>query len=561
MNFKHFQNKLIDFLSEDPNFCVHIGIDKNLGDLPDPGKNKRITNQGKLKMLSKSLSEIHKDELDFNDQIDYELCELMLEQQRLFYELELDNYPHNMRMPMASNIISGPLFMLFINDPRDPKLRLVNIISRLEKVDSFITSYCRNIYEPVERWVDMELDKLKGLPDFFKNLVDWAREIEFKNVNRLEKAVFSANSALKKYGIHLNNLTKTKNVFIGEDQMNMVLKSRGIVLTASQLHEIAKNFTKENQKSVEILKGKLIGKYGLDQKLSADDVQKFLAEKFKVEKTTNDFSFILDRYEMERDRILAYIKDKNLFPVMEDQDMHLMQTPAFMAPSIPAGAMMPPTPMRKGIKKSLVYLTLTEELLDEHTEISIPGMMIHEGIPGHHLQFAWAAEHESPIRRIFGANDLSEGWTTMLEDYMLDIGYAGDLEDEIRFSGKRDIARIGARVAIDLYLMSGDKKYLDIGVECDRSSDDPFVCAGNLLQAVTGFVDGRVQGEINWYSQERGYPLSYLTGNYLVWDLKKRFQDLYLDKMNSSEIDKEFHTRFLKAGNMPISILEKIILR
>jgi uncharacterized protein (DUF885 family) len=555
------QNKLIEFLSEDPNFCVYTGIDKNLGDLPDPGKNKRITNQGKIKMLTKTLSEIDKEDLSFDDQINYELCELMIEQQRLFYELDLDNYPHNMRMPVASDMVSGPIFMLFINDPRNPKLRLVNIISRLEKVDAFIISYCRNIYEPVERWVEMELDKLKGLPDFFQNITDWAQGVEFKNMDRLNKAVSSANSALKKYELHLKNTSQTKSVFIGEEQMQLVLNSRGIKLTPDELHKIACGFTKKNFESVETYRKILVAKYDLEKECSADEVQKFLARKFKVEKTTDDFSFILKRYESERDKILSYIKESKLFPVMEDQDMHLMQTPDFMAPSIPAGAMMPPTPMREGIKKSLVYLTLTEELLDEHTEISIPGMMIHEGIPGHHLQFAWAAENKAPIRQIFGANDLSEGWTTMLEDYMLDIGYAGDLENEIRFSGKRDIARIGARVAIDLYLMSGDKKYLDIGIECDLSSEDPFVCAGNLLQAITGFVDGRVQGELNWYSQERGYPLSYLTGNHLVWELKEKFSILKKESMNTEDIDREFHKRFLEAGNMPVSILEKIILR
>ena len=209
----------------------------------------------------------------------------------------------------------------------------------------------------------------------------------------------------------------------------------------------------------------------------------------------------------------------------------------------------------------MVYLTLSEQLLDEHTEISIPGMMIHEGIPGHHLQFAWAATNKSFIRKIFSANDLSEGWTTMLEDYMLDSGYQSELADEIRFSGKRDIARIGARVAIDLYFMSGDKNYLDIGIDCDLSSQDPFVAAGNLLKEITGFVDERIQGELNWYSQERGYPLSYLTGNHLVWKLKEDFKETFKNDISSNDMDLEFHRRFLQAGNMPVSILSEYMLR
>ena len=167
--------------------------------------------------------------------------------------------------------------------------------------------------------------------------------------------------------------------------------------------------------------------------------------------------------------------------------MKIMQTPAFMAPSIPAGAMVSPPPFREGIKTSMVYLTLSEELLAEHTVLSIPSMMIHEGIPGHHLQLATAANHPSLVRRHCNAMEQAEGWTTMLEDYMLDIGYMGDLAAEVRFCAKRDICRIGARVAIDLYFMTGDKIYLDVGIELDVSSDDPFVNAGKLLQNVRFF--------------------------------------------------------------------------
>ena len=101
-------------------------------------------------------------------------------------------------------------------------------------------------------------------------------------------------------------------------------------------------------------------------------------------------------------------------------------------------------------------------------------MMIHEGIPGHHLQLATASTHPSIVRRHFEAMEHAEGWTTMLEDYMLDQGYMGELTDEARFSGKRDISRLGARTAIDLFFMSGNKDFLDLGLFKTRFfSTDP----------------------------------------------------------------------------------------
>jgi uncharacterized protein (DUF885 family) len=559
MKLEAFEDQIEKFLEDDPNFCIFNGLSKHLSDLPDPGKNKRIANTDKIKSFQNLLNDIDNHSLTSDQKIDLRLYELLLDQKHLSYELDLNGVPHNMRMPIASETISGPLFMLFINDPRDAEPRLVNIISRLEKVDGYISSYMRNIKDPVERWVQMELEKVSGLADFFENIYKWAQEVGFQNTDRLRKAITSANSSFFCYETHLKNTTISKDIFIGEKQMLLVLKSRGIDLSPTEIHQIAKDFVTDNLRCVEELRVKLIQKYDLDRDLSADDLQKHLTAKFTVPRSGNGFDYILSRYQVEREKILTFIKDRDLFPVMEKQDMHIMQTPSFMVPSIPAGAMMPPLPLRSGIKKSLVYLTLSDDLIPEHTEISIPGMMIHEGIPGHHLQLAWAASNKSFIRNIFEANDLFEGWTTMLEDYMLDIGYASELADEVRFIGKRDISRIGARVAIDLYFMSGDKKYLDIGIECDLSSEDPFISAGNLLQTITGFVDARVQGELNWYSQERGYPLSYLTGNYLVWNLKAKFKAQFTG--SDIECDREFHKRFLEAGNMPVSILEDVVLK
>lgn len=560
MNFDVYKDKLFDFLSSDPNFCAENGIDKLLGDLPDPGKNRRITNQGKLLMFKNTLKKIDKSLLNIDEQVDYELILLILEQYRLSYELEIDEVPQSMRMPKATSIISEPLFLFYMNDYRNPKLRLVNIISRINKIPEFLTSYKRNIKSPVGRWTQMELDSIAGLSDLFSSIRQWALEVEFKNLQLLDSAILKASSAINLYRDFLVNVEKSTNIFLGHKQMIEVLNSRGINLCAQELHKIAIDFSQRNKNEVESLRVKLCLKYELSSSTSSQELQEFLNTKFRVKRVGEGFEYILQRYEREKEKLSSFVEEKSLFPIMDEQDIVIMDTPSFMKPSIPAGAMLAPLPMRKGVRKSLVYLTLDESLIDEHTEISIPGMMIHEGIPGHHLQLSWASMNKSFIRRIMPSNDLSEGWTTMLEDYMLDIGYIDELVDEVRFVSKRDISRIGARVAIDLYFMSGDKKYLEIGYNCDFSSEDPFENAANLLKAQTGFTDSRVRAEVNWYSQESGYPLSYLVGNHLLWKIKNKYNQKYHHSRSEQDVDLEFHKKFLEAGNMPLSILEKLLI-
>ena len=216
--------------------------------------------------------------------------------------------------------------------------------------------------------------------------------------------------------------------------------------------------------------------------------------------------------------------------------------------------MLPPAPLSVGRPRSIIYLTLNDALLAEHNRLSLPVMMIHEGIPGHHLQLGTASRHPRFIRRAFNAMDLAEGWTTMLEDYMLDIGYGGDLTDEIRFMAKREICRLSARVGIDLYFMTGRVEYLRLdGFEPDAHGD-PFTNAGRLLHSVTGFVPERISAELNWYSKERGYPLSYLTGNHLMWQLKRRHDARFQSSLKNDRVFFEF---ILEGGNMPLSIAAK----
>jgi uncharacterized protein (DUF885 family) len=297
-------------------------------------------------------------------------------------------------------------------------------------------------------------------------------------------------------------------------------------------------------------------KYGLPSDTSAEALGRFLKARYRIQAEGVDS--ILARYQREREQLLAFIQARGLFPLPAEQDLKILRTPSFLVPSIPAGAMEAPPPFREGVRTSLIYLTLSEELAEEHTDLDIPGMMLHEGIPGHHLQLSMASLHPSTIRRHVEAMDQAEGWTTMLEDYMLDAGYIGDLTDEVRFCGKLSLSRIGARVAIDLYFMTGDRQFLDVGIDCDRTPQDPFQAAGNLLAAVTGFVPERVQGELNWYSQERGYPLCYLTGNHLVWQLKNDIARSQQGRLSGDELDRAFHRAFLEAGNMPVSFLRRI---
>ncbi len=558
MSFPALVSAFVDFATAEPDHAVALGLPGPHDRLSDPSLDAQADRVARARSL-RARVQAHRGPLSFDEALDRDLMALELEAAISRGTRELNGRLETTQMPRAAEGIGDAPFLMFVNDPRPAGERLADITARLEATPAWLDALLTRLDTPVQRWVDIDAERVAGLPSLFATLRGWSEHEGWADAPRLAAASRAAEDALADYARRLRALPTTTHLHLDRAGAEEIVRLKGIDLGLDDLHALATDYLARLGRELEELRGELVREHGLPADTSVEALGEHLDERYRVRlDDPADMDGVLRRYEAERSRILAFIAERDLFPIPADQDMRLMRTPAFMEPSIPAGAMMPPPPLRAGTKTSLVYLTLRPELLAEHTELGIPGMMIHEGIPGHHLQLASAAGNPSPVRRLYDAAHHAEGWTTMLEDYMLDLGYMGELTAAARFSGKRDIARIGARVAIDLFFMTGDKGFLDVGVDCDLSSDDPFVAAGSLLQAVTGFVPGRVRAELNWYSQERGYPLSYLTGNHLVWQLKADLAAANRGRLEGLPLDRAFHRTYLASGNMPVRWLWRV---
>lgn len=542
--------------TRDPQRRLLLGLLDGLGGLPDPSLAAERARVADARALLGALEEVTAEGLSADERIDLDLARLLLEQEIFLATVPFNGGTLAEQKPEAGSAVGDGVFLLFVSDPRPLEARLADITARLEATPAFLEAMLSRLTRPVARWTQVELDTLAGLPDLFATVAAAAEG--WSGRERLEAARRGAEAALTDYATRLAALPTVEGFTIGREATERLLRLKGLDLDAAGLKALATRFLAEVDATLHGLRDTLVARYDLPSTSTVADVHTFLNHRFAVTIRPGQLDDVLEHYRGQRVKLLDFIRSQDLFPVPDDQDMRIMRTPAFMAPTIPAGAMMPPPPFREGPAVSQVYLTLSEELLDEHTLLGIPLMMLHEGIPGHHLQLTFAARNPSIVRRHFDALDLNEGWTTMLEDYLLDIGLLGDLTDEARFMAKREIARLGARVAIDLYFMTGDRSFLDVGVQADITPEDPFEAAGNLLAAVTGFTPGRVQSELSWYSMERGYPLSYLAGNDAVWALKRDLTEAQRGRLEGLELDRTFHRRFLEAGNVPVSFLRRI---
>jgi uncharacterized protein (DUF885 family) len=545
------------FILADADASMALGDVAHLGDLGDPSLDFMAQRSQQAQELLKQLKTIRSE--TFDEQLDLDLMARYLQQSIFFDELQQHGRPQRCSRPNGVDGISAGIFQLFVNDERSPELRLNDVLTRLLQAPGYLAVEIEVIVEPISRWRDIELEQGEGLPELFQTIQEWAQLENYPQLDSLKVAITQCNKALTNYLSDLKNKKTHTNFAIGLDKVNELLAIRQIPHSPAELTKMARDFMGETQTLLNSLRIKLCKKYGLASDTKEIDLHEYLNERFAAKLKDGKLSSILDSYYQQIDSIQDFVSDKKLFSVPAEQDMKIMQTPGFLEPVIPAGAMWPPLALRDGKKTSLVYLTLKDDQLAEHTELGIPVMMIHEGIPGHHLQFATAAQHPSFIRRIFSANEHAEGWTTMLEDYMLDVGYIDkELVDEVRFIAKREMSRLVARVGIDLYFMTSNKDYLNVGLDLNFVSEDVFVNAATLLKAATGFTDGRVQAELNWYSTEQSYPLSYLTGNRMVWQLKEDIQKANTKSLDKLALDQAFHEVYLSSGCMPVESLRKV---
>ena len=560
-HFSSINHDFKQFVLSDPDTSMGLGDDSYLNQLGDPSLehlNKEIT---QAKALLATIESCSVD--DIAQQLDLELMARYLKQQIFFAELKQDGQPQRCRKPSGVDGISEGIFQLFVNDERLAEPRLDNILARLQQAPAYLAAEASIITQPIKRWRDIEVEQGEGLPDLFATIANWAEETAYSQQDELKQAIDACNKALDIYLTDLNNRDCLTEFTIGEDKVVELLALRNIKQSPAELIQMARDFMAQTQELLANLNKRLCKKYELTDTTSDEQLHEFLNQTFAAKIKDGQLSSVLDYYSGQIQSINDFIEQRHLFAIPAQQEIRLLQTPSFLEPVIPAGAMWPPLALRPGKKTSLVYLTLKEDQLAEHTELGIPVMMIHEGIPGHHLQFATAAQHPSFIRRIFSANEHAEGWTTMLEDYMLDVGYISEeLVDEVRFIAKREMSRLVARVGIDLYFMTGERDYLDVGLdlgfEQNGYSDDVFDNAAKLLKTATGFTDGRVQAELNWYSSEQSYPLSYLTGNRLVWQLKQDIQAANKKELEPLALDQAFHKVYLESGCMPVENLRTI---
>ena len=189
-----------------------------------------------------------------------------------------------------------------------------------------------------------------------------------------------------------------------------------------------------------------------------------------------------------------------------------------------------------GSRPAIFFINLKDN--GDWPKYSLPALVYHEGVPGHHLQISLSQESKDipTLRKIGGFSAYSEGWAL----------YAEQLADEL--GGYDGIERAGY---LQSFLFRAARLVVDTGIHTKRWSRER---ATKYLVDTTGFAEPRSQREVERYCTQIGQACSYKVGH-MAWTKARAEAQAAL----GSKFDlKQFH-EVLKDGAMPLTVLDRHI--
>ena len=141
---------------------------------------------------------------------------------------------------------------------------------------------------------------------------------------------------------------------------------------------------------------------------------------------------LLDFCRAENARIGAFILERDLIGLTEEP-LQIVWTPTFMRAF--GGAMLiPPGPLDRGLDSFFAITPMPADWSEERRESYLREqnmrqlrlLTIHEAVPGHFLQLAYANRSDSLVRAIFWSGVFAEGWAVYVTQVMMDAGYGAD---------------------------------------------------------------------------------------------------------------------------------------
>jgi len=327
-----------------------------------------------------------------------------------------------------SSGLTNTAYLMIKRDFAPAEERLRHLIAREKSMPSALAEARKNLDNPPRIYTEIAIEQLDGNRDFFRTAVaaafpgvkDAALLAEFKQAN---DAVVAALGEYKTW-LQKDLLPRSNGTYaIGEETYRRKLAADEMIdLPLDRLLSIAEADLRKNQAAFAETARKIDPARTPAQVLGA------------VQAKHPPTSQLLATTQRELDELAKFMTERRIITIPQAAPARVQETPPFLRATTSA-SMEIPGPFEQKATEAYYNMTLpdpkasradTEEFMKQWYYAAITNVSVHEVWPGHYLQFLYAKQFPSSVRKVFGAASNSEGWAHYCEQMVIDEGFHAD---------------------------------------------------------------------------------------------------------------------------------------
>jgi uncharacterized protein (DUF885 family) len=492
---------------------------------------------------------IDRDELNYQDQLSYDLFKINREQSLEGYQFPSELQPINQFYSMTSFFVqlgSGTSAHPFktVKDYED-------FLSRADQFSIYIDQVITNMKEGVKQGVTQPRILMEKLvpqidaqfvgdvtsSDFYKPVTNMPGDFSDEDRARLTAAYVDkiSNTIIPAYQ-RISNFLSDEYIDAARETVGLYAQPNGAEwyaylvrlrtttdMSPEEIHQIGLNEVARIHEE-------------MHKVMEAVGFEGTLQEFFEFVNTDEQF-FYDDAEELiqgYRD-MSAHIQEltKNLFDIMPKTGFEVRRVEPFREASAAGGSYQAGTP--DGSRPGIFYANAYE--IKTRGKWAMESLFLHEAIPGHHFQIMIQRENESlpGFRRFGGFTAFSEGWGLYAESLGKELGV---YTDPYQYFG-----------ALEAELWRSIRLVVDTGLHAKQWSRQDVL---DYMYANSATSEARAVAEAERFMAIPGQALAYKVGQLKIREIRNKAEAALGDKFKV----KDFHTEVLKDGAMPLSMLE-----
>ncbi len=440
MDFSALVDELLDgYFAQYPVSATEIGNHDHDGEWPDLTDDGAAARLAFLRDAQARVEAVDVATLSRDEQIDRRILAETLAA-ALFYEETLREQTWS---PISFvYLFGGGLFSLISREFAPLPVRMASLLLRLDALPDALDAAKALLLDGGDRPIShfhtqKAVDTMPGVADLARTTASLADQLDDQAlVTDLRGAADTAIAAVAAFTAWLRDdllPTATGDFRLGPDlyeqKFEHALKSN---FTPAELETRATAAFAEARAEMVRLARELWPAWKGDEPLPTDDNATVRGVLDAIAADHPKADELLDFCRAENGRIDEFIQRVDLIG-LTDEPMEIIWTPEFLRAF--GGAMLiPPGPLDRGLSSFFAITPMPDDWTEEQRESNLREdnarmlrlLTIHEAVPGHYLQLAYANRCPSVVRAIFGSGVFAEGWAVYVTQVMMDVGYGAD---------------------------------------------------------------------------------------------------------------------------------------